>query len=342
MPRFVNGYHPVSNIYLPEVFKPSHFRTVFVGIDGGTPRHHGSQRMPPRESARTRWCFTINNPEDGIAEQLSGLYPTHCRFICFELETGAEGTRHYQGYMELATRRRLSGVKQLPGLERCHLEAARGTAAQNTTYCSKEGTPTILGTPADGPAATAGVYADAIESARAGEFDNIDPSVYVRCYTTLHRIHRDYAWQLAQAQQEYPVLALFRWQAQVLDFLNAPVCPRTIFFVIDNKGGAGKSTFGSWLRGALPDPPLCLGPGSHRDLAQLVRRPPRVVLYDIPRGSIQHVSWSLMEELKNGYVICTKYEGGVLEFPRPHVIVFCNEDFPTNVLSEDRIKAIYL
>jgi hypothetical protein len=49
-------------------------------------------------------------------------------------EVGENGTPHLQ----LKSRRRLSSVKNLPGMARCHLETMRGTAQEASRYCEKD------------------------------------------------------------------------------------------------------------------------------------------------------------------------------------------------------------
>lgn len=79
------------------------------------------------------WCFTVNNPD---ASDIALLQcPTNVRFLAAVMETGEEGTPHYQGYLELDRHRRLSFVKKI--LPRAHLEVRRGTAIQALTYCLK-------------------------------------------------------------------------------------------------------------------------------------------------------------------------------------------------------------
>lgn len=84
------------------------------------------------------WCFTLNNPTVQDAEDIQGLY--NCSWLQFlhaTLETGQQGTPHYQGYLELTRHKPLQTVKNIfPA--KPHLEPRRGTAKQALTYCLKE------------------------------------------------------------------------------------------------------------------------------------------------------------------------------------------------------------
>lgn len=48
------------------------------------------------------------------------------------------GTFHIQGYIVLNSPSRIPAVKDALGTEKAHLEASRGTAEENITYCTKE------------------------------------------------------------------------------------------------------------------------------------------------------------------------------------------------------------
>lgn len=83
------------------------------------------------------WCFTCNNPVDGQREAYEWIFhETEARYLVFQLEAGAEGMPHYQGYIYWEQPKTFKAVKlMLPGN---NLENARGTGVQNQAYCTKE------------------------------------------------------------------------------------------------------------------------------------------------------------------------------------------------------------
>lgn len=84
-----------------------------------------------------RWCFTLNNPTE--QEQDGNLeLGQFARGWIFQLERGAEGTQHYQGYVEFSRPVRLGYLKTL--VSRAHWELARGSRQQCIDYCSKDDT----------------------------------------------------------------------------------------------------------------------------------------------------------------------------------------------------------
>lgn len=94
------------------------------------------------------WCFTVNNySEDEKTEILNLVENGHAKYLIAGFERGEGGTPHIQGFIQLGTRCRLSTVKTLPGLQRAHLEARRGTVQQAIEYCQKEGEYEEFGSP---------------------------------------------------------------------------------------------------------------------------------------------------------------------------------------------------
>ncbi len=100
------------------------------------------EALPTYTRQVRHWCFTVNNPGDGFRiwnEDLDGGIPT-LGYGIFQIERGADGTEHAQGYLEFSHSKTMGGVKLLPGLSRAHLEPRRGTREQAADYCRKEDT----------------------------------------------------------------------------------------------------------------------------------------------------------------------------------------------------------
>lgn len=85
-----------------------------------------AQTVPGRH-----WCFTINNP---ITADDPRLW-TGTAYVVWQLEKGAEGTEHYQGYVAMEAKKRLNQMKVLA--PRAHWSKCKGTPQQNKTYCTK-------------------------------------------------------------------------------------------------------------------------------------------------------------------------------------------------------------
>lgn len=86
------------------------------------------------------YVFTLNNPEASPEAFLDKLESLECfKYAVFQEEKGENETRHYQGYLELSTRKRLEWIKKRVS-NRMHLEKRRGTAQQARDYARKEET----------------------------------------------------------------------------------------------------------------------------------------------------------------------------------------------------------
>jgi hypothetical protein len=79
------------------------------------------------------FCFTINNP----ACQPS--WTPKVTYAVWQLEKGAEGTPHYQGYLQYESKTTIAKIQKILG-GKAHVEIAKGTPAQARAYASKADT----------------------------------------------------------------------------------------------------------------------------------------------------------------------------------------------------------
>jgi len=85
-------------------------------------------------SERSRnFCFTINNYTDDVCDS---ILDADCKYIVVGKEKGVEGTPHLQGFIVFKNQKTLSALKKIN--KTAHWEIARGTPAQNRTYCTKD------------------------------------------------------------------------------------------------------------------------------------------------------------------------------------------------------------
>lgn len=301
-----------------------------------------------------RWCFTLNNPTDEEIAALSfsgGLAGTSVGFICWgreHFEPGA-GTPHLQGYVEFKTKLRIGGIKKLAGFGRAHLESARGSAAESIAYCGKEDpSPFRAGEPYDTSGGRGGREAEqarweaARKSAESQRLDEIPADIYLRYKRSFDEIAATASWDASRASRPRLEYQLRPWQSQALGIVKAPVDDRKVYFFLDCKGGAGKSFF---CQHVLRDEigVVVLRPARSSDLAYLIRKPPRVVVFDCPRSSgYSDMPWDFIEGLKDGHIVSTKYTCEIKDFCPATVIIMCNTKLWLNAdgefaLSEDRM-----
>ena len=95
--------------------------------------------MAAKTEQSKRWCFTINNPTDDDKFWENAEQQEQLEYLIVQYEVGEQGTPHYQGFLILKRRNRLTWLKNNMN-ERAHWERTRGTDQQAADYCKKEDT----------------------------------------------------------------------------------------------------------------------------------------------------------------------------------------------------------
>ncbi len=166
------------------------------------------------------WCFTLNNPADspeGLMDQFMG-HP-HFRFLVFQEEVSATGTRHFQGYAEFKKNMMLTAVKKI--LATAHWERRRGSQADAMDYCKKEDT------------RVSGPYEAGTAGGRQGKRTDIDEAVELLIAS---RSIRD-------VSAEHPV-AFIKYHRGMQRLLEVSVAPRVCApkcILLYGPTGTGKS-----------------------------------------------------------------------------------------------------
>lgn len=137
------------------------------------------------------------------------------------------------------------------------------------------------------------------------------------------------------------------WQQMVFNLAMTEPDPRQINWIWEPKGNTGKS----WLCKYLclkADAIMISNKGS--DMKNMILNYidkkcgyPRLILIDIPRSVDDvYISYSGIEEIKNGCFFSSKYEGGQVLMPSPHIFIFSNKAPDKDVFSNDRWNIIKL
>lgn len=158
-------------------------------------------------------------------------------------------------------------------------------------------------------------------------------------------------WSIVQRPVKVKIQGELRpWQQELITYIDSEPDDRTIRIYQDPRGNAGKSTIGIHLMDIRTDI-LYVPSGKFEGVKEHVirrihRGGIRAVIFDIPRVKGDWIPKALMEELKNGFALNTRYETLGVRFDQVHVILFTNCDLPTYVweqdFSSDRIQIIKL
>lgn len=147
---------------------------------------------PARESPKKQWCFTVNNPTIN-KEDLLEILKIHSHYVIIGDEIGEQGTPHFQGYIDLLKKQRMSTILALFKPLKPHLESrsANSTPYQAANYCKKDAKYVEFGI---SPKATEKkttstslkrMCAALFEGQPIEEAMQIDPATYVRNYRGL-------------------------------------------------------------------------------------------------------------------------------------------------------------
>lgn len=282
------------------------------------------------------WCFTINNPSGQIA------FDDRVSYAVWQKEKGENGTEHFQGYLELKKKGRMSAVKALGGeMVRAHLERRRGTQEQARAYAMKEDTrldgPWEHGEFVPREQGTRSDIAAAVTALKEGGLKRVAedcPEAYVKYHRGFQALQRE----LTVVRPE--VFVPRPWQQKVIDMIEQAADDRTIIYVVDTVGNQGKSRLAKHLvrnHGAV------MLSGRLQDMCYAYDSEP-VVVFDVSRSAadnVQHL-FSMAEHLKNGMLFSSKYESRQRVFDPPHVVFFSNQPPPPGAWSADRVRLVDL
>jgi len=293
----------------------------------------------------TRWVFTINNPSAEDHERLlrigGDLDRSGVSYLVYGREVGESGTPHLQGYCIFASRRRLAGVRSAIS-ERGHFEISRGTPLQASDYCKKGGDFTEHGTlPTKKRAAGVPEFCEWLKSLTAfpseREIANAYPGLWVRYQSKL----------IDLAVHIVPPVVLEQgdprpWQQNLEAQLNLPADDRSVLFYVDAEGGTGKSYFCRYMYTKYHDVQL-LSVAKRDDLSFAIDITKRIFLFNIPRGGMEFLQYTILEQIKDRVVFSPKYYSQTKVIrSKTHVVVFCNEDPDREKMSFDRYKVVNL
>ncbi len=246
-----------------------------------------------------KWCFTLNNWTLEDVENLKSANSAIVQKIHFTDEVGEEtGTPHLQGWIEFTTRKRpIKVLGKILGHERTSFQKMRGSIQDNIAYCNKDLSTSTISYSRGLP--TPIVLMERADM-RANQLEIADRYI----------------------EDENPKFG------------------RKIHWYWEREGGWGKSILTKYMvdqMGAL------VLSGMNKDclhgVASIINQKgecPRIIIFDIPKINRGHLSYQALESIKNGCFFSPKYEGIMVRFNSPHIIVFSNEHPDIESLSEDR------
>lgn len=136
------------------------------------------------------------------------------------------------------------------------------------------------------------------------------------------------------------ITSLRPWQQEVVDMIKQEADDRSIHWYWEANGNVGKSALVKYLvvhHGAI------MGAGKAADMKYAIVKYherhgvyPEIIILDIPRSNLNYVSYTGIEEIKNGCFSSSKYESDTVVMNCPHVLCFANEGPRLDSMSVDR------
>ena len=133
------------------------------------------------------------------------------------------------------------------------------------------------------------------------------------------------------------------WQEDILEKIDKPPDDRTINWYWEEKGCAGKTTFIKYCICNKPDKGIIVLSGKAADMKHMIVEYkkkndylPEIIFMNVPRTSLEYLSYTGIEEIKDMLFFSGKYEGGMVCGPNPHIFIFANEKPRYSAMSEDR------
>lgn len=253
--------------------------------------------MNPTNIRDRNWMLTINNYTDTDCTAISDL--RNCNWI-YQPERGEkEGTAHLQVALMFKNARTFSSIKKK--FPTAHIEVARNKYAC-INYCRKQ--ETSIGDP----------------------ISNFNTDEYFKTRGK----PRDYF------KNKIP----YGWQREIIRLIKTEPDERKVYWYWEPKGCRGKTALARNI--CLNYNAIQVG-GNARDIKCGITKWLEindkewldVVIINLTFGNM-HISYSAMEQIKDGIFFSGKYESGMVIFNIPHLIVFANCEPEYHMLSEDR------
>lgn len=166
--------------------------------------------------------------------------------------------------------------------------------------------------------------------------DNQFAQLYCQYFRTFREIERLVKQEDIKNDilDEYNDTTWKQWQQDIIDMIQCKPDRRKIHWYYDADGNIGKSYLTKYL--TLKHDAFMVNTGKKADILYSYNGEP-VVIFDLPRDmEDKDYIYEIMEILKNGQYLSTKYESQQRVFKIPHIIVFSNYQPDKTKLSMDR------
>lgn len=168
---------------------------------------------------------------------------------------------------------------------------------------------------------------------------NIEASIKY-CMKTGDYVQRGFGQYVPKVKYVYELPTPYEWQKKVIELVKTKPDDRSIYWFWESVGCSGKTSLAKYIFTHSERVMILSGKANDMKHAIVKYREetgdfPRTILVNIPR-SVDHISYTGLEEIKDMCFFCGKYETGMVVGDNPHLIVFANEEPAVEEMSLDR------
>lgn len=320
-----------------------------------TPKSKEQLDAEYRSKLRRR-TFTWYHYTDEDIAYLMEIPANKADYVCFGFELTQAKGKHIQGYIECATPisgaamslRLLRSKAKNPGLtllklinpsRECQIHYCRKADSTDEEAVDKWGSKFFECSNKDKNQGERTDWHKLHEMCRDGktfgEIAEVYPEYAVKYHGGIDRLLRSSKQEASTAEfvAKYEDAVLRPWQEKLAKELSFEADDRRIIWVYDTKGNMGKSWFSHWLeaaRGATR-----FENGATRDIAHIWNGAP-IAVFDFSRTVEGRLNYGVLESLKNGSIMSSKYDSCIKHFGTPHVVCFANWPPNREAMSADR------
>ena len=145
--------------------------------------------------------------------------------------------------------------------------------------------------------------------------------------------------QLQEIEIEDELIKLesfYPWQRYIYTAISQKPDKRKIYWIWEETGNTGKSSFVKYL--CYKNKAVLIS-GKANDMKYQIacmKIKPKIIIIDCPRSNLEYISYTGIEEIKNGCFSSPKYESNMCIMPIPHLLIFANEKPDKWKMSLDR------
>lgn len=316
----------------------------------------------PKEARR--YAFTWNNYTKDDVKGLRDLTAKEIDYCIWGYEKGENGTPHLQGYVEfsrpvslLQCKKRLD--KMMGERSKIHLGRAEKNRDANINYVRKDSSKDeeaclefnkgvkweqVLFV-MKGGSKMEELYLNTVtdiidEGSSVMDTARNYPSMILKHGSNIKMLvdltNKDTMEQDFIRTSRAKFHTYFPWQREIVELCRQEPDGRTVQWIYDSEGGAGKTTMGTILQVEFGmENVLCASNGRSTDIAHTYVGQ-RIVLFDFARTNEEVLNYDIVEQLANGKVFSGKYVSTCKAFQPPHLFCFANWLPDPTKLSFDR------